>query len=189
MKTTVFLIFTLLFLEKAEASPALQEQLADETRRREQSVQPLQQALSQGEKLAAQGESLRAWEGLSRAWEETPEALRSTPLGRKVQGTLAGWEAKLAETEARQSRWPKARDWALRCLQRQPDNPSARALLEEANTILSRGTVAGEETNPALTNRFFDKLQAVRDGLKEAEVEPGHRGGGGDEPRFDEPIL
>jgi len=169
MKTTVFLIFTLLFLEKAEASPALQEQLADETRRREQSVQPLQQALSQGEKLAAQGESLRAWEGLSRAWEETPEALRSTPLGRKVQGTLAGWEAKLAETEARQSRWPKARDWALRCLQRQPDNPSARALLEEANTILSRGTVAGEETNPALTNRFFDKLQAVRDGLKEAE--------------------
>jgi general secretion pathway protein D len=86
-----------------------------------------------------------------------------------VQGTLAGWEAKLAETEARQSRWPTARDWALRCLQRQPDNTSARNVLEEANTVLSRGAVAGEETNPALTNRFFDKLQAARDGLKEAE--------------------
>jgi len=169
MKTIVSLILALVSMELAEASPALQEQLAAETRRREQSLQPLQQAYSQGEKLAAQGETLRAWEGLSRAWDETSEALRSTPLGRKVQGTLAGWEAKLAETEARQSRWPKARDWALRCLQRQPDHASARALLEEANTILSRGTVAGEDTNPALTNRFFDKLQAVRDGLKEAE--------------------
>ena len=169
MKIFLFLFLGTLGVQLAQANSALQEQLAAETRRREQSVQPLQQALAQGEKLATQGETLRAWEGLSRAYEETPEALRSTPLGRKVQGTLAGWEAKLAETEARQSRWPKARDWALRCLQRQPDNDSARALLEEANTVLSRGTVRGEETNPALTNRFFDKLQAVRDGLKEAE--------------------
>ena len=169
MKIFLFLLFGTLGVELAQANPALQEQLATETRRREQSVQPLQKALAQGEKLATQGERLRAWEGLSRAYEETPEALRSTPLGRKVQGTLAGWEAKLAETEARQSRWPKARDWALRCLQRQPENTSARNVLEEANTVLSRGTVAGEETNPALTNRFFDKLQAVRDGLKEAE--------------------
>ena len=169
MKIIVPLILALGFTELAEASPALQEQLAAETRRREQSVQPLQQALSQGEKMATQGETLRAWEGLSRAWEETPEALRSTSLGRKVQGTLAGWEGKLAEIEARQSRWPKARDWALRCLQHQPDNASARALLEEANTILGRGVLGGEEINPALTNRFFDKLQAVRDGLKEAE--------------------
>lgn len=168
MKSFVSLILALVFMDLAEASPNLQEQLATETRRREQSIQPLQQALSQGEKLATQGETLRAWEGLNRAWEQTPEGLRSTSLGGKVQGTLAGWEAKLAETEARQSRWPKARDWALRCLQRQPDNASARAMLEEANTILGRGAVAGEEVNPALTNRFFEKLQAVQDGLKEA---------------------
>lgn len=153
----------------AQANPALQEQLAMETRRREQAIQPLQQALIQGEKLAAQGEVLRAWEGLNRTWTETPEALRSSSLGGKAQKTLAGWESKLAENEARQSLWPKARDWALRCLRREPGNSSARAVLEEANAILSRGAVAGEETNPALTNRFFDKLQGVQDGLKEAE--------------------
>ena len=168
MRNILSLMLLMLFVDSAKGNPAVQEQLAAETRRREQSVQPLQQAFLQGEKLATQGETLLAWEGLSRAWDDTPEALRSTPVGRKVQGTLAEWEVKLAEAEIRQSRWPKARDWALRCLQRQPNNASARALLEEANTVLSRGAVAGEEINPALTNRFFDKLQAVRDGLKEA---------------------
>ena len=153
----------------AQANPALQEQLATETRRREQSVQPLEKALLEGEKLAAQGEVLRAWEGLNRVWEETPEALRGTAAGRKAQQALAGWESKLAETEARQSHWPKARDWALRSLQRNPDNPATQALLEEADAILRRGTVGGEETNPALTDRFFDKLQGVQDGLKEGE--------------------
>ncbi|NCW27790.1 MAG: hypothetical protein EBV83_05775, partial [Verrucomicrobia bacterium] len=152
-----------------QANPALQEQLAAETRKREQSIQPLEKALAQGEKMAAQGETLRAWESLNQAFQDTPEALRNSKVGRSAQETLADWEAKLGEMEARQSRWPKARDWALRCLQRQPDNASARAVLEEANAILARGTVAGEETNPALTNRFFDKLQGVRDGLKEAE--------------------
>lgn len=153
----------------AQANPALQEQLAAETRRREQSVQPLEKALLEGEKLAAQGEVLRAWEGLNRVWEETPEALRGTAVGQKAQQALAQWESRLAETEARLSHWPKARDWALRSLQRNPDNPSTQAVLEEADAILRRGTVGGEATNPALTNRFFDKLQGVQDGLKEAE--------------------
>ena len=48
------------------ANSALQEQLAMETRRREQSLQPLEKALVQGENLAAQGEVLRAWEVLHR---------------------------------------------------------------------------------------------------------------------------
>ena len=168
MKTLIPLILVFLCTGSAQAGSSLQDQLAAEARRREQSMQPLQQALSAANKLAMQGETLKAWEGLSQALQETPEALRGTSLALRVQQTLAGFESKLAETEARQSRWPKARDWALRCLQHQPDNASARALLEEANAILGRGAVAGEEINPALTNRFFDKLQAVQDGLKEA---------------------
>ena len=169
MKAVFYLVLTVVFTGWVAASPTLQEQLAAETKRREQSLQPLQKALDQGEKLAVQGEVLRAWEALNRVWEETPEALRETSLGRKAQQTLAEWESKMAETEARQSRWPKARDWALRCLQRNPDNSSARRVLDESNSILSRGKVAGEEINPALTNRFFEKLQGVRDGLKEAD--------------------
>jgi len=169
MRTIFFLVLSVAFTGWLCASPTLQEQLAAETKRREQALQPLQKALDQGEKLAAQGEVLRAWEGLIRVWEDTPEALRGTSLGRQAQQTLAGWESKLAETEARQSRWPKARDWALRCLQRDPNNGSARGVLDEANTILSRGKVEGEEVNPALTSRFFEKLQGVKDGLKEAD--------------------
>jgi len=168
----VFAAFLLLIfglIEFLGASPALQEKLMAETRRREQAIQPLEKALEQGEKMAAQGETLRAWEGLSQAWQEAPEGLRKAEVGRRAERALAGWEAKLAELEASQARWPKARDWALRCLQRDPNQPVARKILEEANGLLGRGTVAGEEVNPALTNRFFEKLQGVRDGLKEAE--------------------
>ena len=169
MKLPLILAMGLALAGSVEASPALQEQLEAETRRREQSVRPLEKALDQSSKLAEQGEILRAWQELNQVFEETPEALRSTAVGRKSAQALAAWEAKLAETEARQSRWPKARDWALRCLQREPGNSSARAVLEEANTLLSRGASPTEEVNPALSNRFFDKLQGVRDGLAEAE--------------------
>ena len=169
MKIFFLLLLGIVLGEATQANPALQDQLAAETRRRELSVQPLQKALVEGQKLAAGGEILRAWEGLSRAWDETPEALRGTPVAQRAQQTLAGWEGKLAESEARLAHWPKARDWALRSLQRNPDNPAAQALLSESDAILRRGTVADEATNPALTDRFFDKLQGVQDGLKEAE--------------------
>ena len=169
MKIPMMLAVGLAWAFSVEANPALQEQLEAETRRREQSVRPLEKALEQSSKLAAQGEILRAWQDLQQVFEETPEALRNTFLGQKTIQTLAAWEAKLAETEARQSRWPKARDWALRCLQHEPGNSSARAVLEEANTLLSRGAATNEDVNPALSNRFFDKLQGIRDGLAEAE--------------------
>lgn len=169
MKIPMMLAVGLAWAFSVEANPALQEQLEAETRRREQSVRPLEKALEQSNKLAAQGEILRAWQDLQQVFEETPEALRNTFLGQKTIQTLAAWEAKLAETEARQSRWPKARDWALRCLQHEPGNSSARAVLEEANTLLSRGAATNEDVNPALSNRFFDKLQGIRDGLAEAE--------------------
>jgi general secretion pathway protein D len=154
---------------KVGANPAWQEQLAAETQARQKSVQPLEQAREQGEKLAAQGETLRAWETLEAVWKETREALRTTASGREAAQCLARWAASLAESEARQSRWPKAREWALRSLEQEPGNGAAHRVLEEADGILRRGAVTGEETNPALTNRFFDRLQGVRDGLKEAE--------------------
>lgn len=169
MKLPLILAMGLALAGAVKANPALQAQLEAETRRREQSVRPLEKALDQSSKLAAQGEILRAWQELNQVFEETPEALQNTSLGQKTIQTLAAWEAKLAETDARQSRWPKARDWALRCLQHDPGNSSARAVLEEASTLLSRGASPTEEVNPALSNRFFDKLQGVRDGLAEAE--------------------
>ena len=167
-----FLIFFMLvfgFTKIVSASPALQEKLAAETLRREQASQPLEKAIEQGEKLAAQGETLRAWEGLNQALEETPAGLRGTEVGQRAERVLAGWEAKLAELEATQARWPKAREWALRCLQREPQHSAARKILEEANALQTRGALPGEDVNPALTPRFFEKLQGVQDGLKNAE--------------------
>jgi len=150
-------------------SADLQEQLATESQKRAQMIQPLQRALSQGEQSAAQGETLRAWQELTQVWQQTPESLQNTPVGRQVLEKLALWEAKMAEIEAGKSQWPKARDWALLSLQHDPHNEKASSLLEKANAILQRGAVAGEETNPALTGPFFSKLQGVRNGLKEAE--------------------
>lgn len=147
----------------------LQEQLAVESQKRAQMIQPLQRAFSQGEQSAAQGETLRAWQELTQVWQQTPESLQNTSLGHQVLQKLSLWESKLAETEAGKSQWPKARDWALLSLQHDPSNQKASSLLEKANAILQRGAVDGEETNPALTGPFFNKLQGVRNGLKEAE--------------------
>ena len=65
MKIFFLLLLGIVLGEVTRANPALQDQLAAETRRREMSVQPLQKALVEGQKLAAGGEILRAWEGLS----------------------------------------------------------------------------------------------------------------------------
>jgi len=151
------------------AGPQLEQQLASESQRRQELVKPLQQALEQGEKLAKEGQTLRAWEALDPIWQQTPEALRDTTVGRQAALKLAGWEAGLAESAARQSQWPRAREWALRSLQHQPGNATASSILEQANTQLRRGAVAGQDINPALSNRFFDKLQMVQNRLKEAE--------------------
>ena len=147
----------------------LQEQLAVESRKREQMVQPLRQALAGGEKLAAQGDIQRAWETLEQVWEQTPAALQETPLGSQVVQKLASWEARLAEAEARQSRWPSAREWALRSLQHDPANSAAAAVLKNSDQILRRGVSGDQEVNPALSNRFFDKLTSVREGLRAAQ--------------------
>ncbi|NBU69206.1 MAG: hypothetical protein EBS49_06285 [Verrucomicrobia bacterium] len=163
------LLAVLPLLSVSFSQSSLQGQLQEEEKKREQQSQPLAQAITDGEKLAAQGETLRAWEGLDQAWQKTPGPLRETPLGIRARKTLAVWEAVLAEGRARQSAWPKAREWALRSLQHDPGNSSAQATLENANSILQRGAVAGEEVNPALGSRFFDKLQGVQDGLALAE--------------------
>lgn len=169
MKKTVLWILWLGLLPALGLGSGLQDQLAAESERREKTVRPLQQALDQGQQLAKQGETLRAWEGLVQVWQQTPESLQETSLGQQVRRELSVWELDLGEGEGLQSRWPKAREWALRALQHNPNNSGAHSLLEKADAILRRGAVSGEEVNPALTNRFFEKLQGVRDGLKEAE--------------------
>ena len=166
-------ILTLLWLGSsgltAHGNPDLHAKVEAETLRREQAVAPLQKVLQQSEQFATQGETLRAWETLSQAWQSSDPSIRNSSAGLQVQKVLGLWESELAAMEARQAKWPSAREWALRSLQREPENTAAKKILEEANTILSRGAVPGEAINPALSDLFFEKLQKVRDGLKEAE--------------------
>lgn len=169
MKIGFVIFLSLVFSQVGCTASGLQEQLAAESQKRKQMAEPLQQALTQGEKLAVEGQLNKAWELLDQAWQQTPAGLQSSPVGRKAVQTLALWEAKLAETEARQSRWPKAREWALRSLRHDPANSTAQAVLEKAEGVLRRGAQPGEDINPALTNRFFEKLRDLQSGLKEAK--------------------
>jgi len=164
-----FLLFLVLAWLQPWCLAGLQEQLGSESQRREQMIQPLLRAVSQGEKLAQQGELLRACEELEAVWKTTPESLRETSAGRQARLKLASWEARLADQEARQGHWPVARDWVLQALAHDPDHAEARNLLEEIQQTLGRGAAPGENVNPALTTKFFERLQGVKNGLKEAE--------------------
>lgn len=146
----------------------LQEQLSAESERRERLLAPLKQSFANAEKLSAQGEMLQACELLEQTLRDTPDSLQRTASGRDVLAKLAGWEAALAEAEGQRSRWPQARMWAARALGHDPSLLSAQATLQNAEEILRRGASAGEEVNPALSEKFFEKLQGVQLGLKQA---------------------
>jgi general secretion pathway protein D len=50
-----------------------------------------------------------------------------------------------------------------------PTNEKALEQLRKSDEVLRRGTVGGEAVNPALTTRFFDRLNGVRTGLEQAQ--------------------
>lgn len=170
MKVLIF-SFSLLgsCLFQGLASEDLEKKLITETQAREEKIRPLVEAVKEGEQLVSQGEVNRACDQLSRALEDTPESLRSSPVGLAAYTSLSQWESRLAATEVGLSHWVKAREWALRALKHDPKNPDAQSLLAECENMLGRGAASGDPVNPALTDRFFDKLQGVRTGLQEAE--------------------
>ena len=151
------------------AETGLQSQLISESQKREEASKPLRRALEEAGKLADQGEMLRAWESLDAAIQQSSEALQNADVGKAAIQKISEIEWKLAESEARQAHWVKARDWARRCVRHDPSNVQAAGLLEKAGGILSSGAQDGEDGNPALTDRFFTKLQKIQERLKEAE--------------------
>lgn len=167
------LLFSFFFLSgcllSGLASEDLEKKLIAETQAREEKIRPLVDAVREGEQLVSQGEVSRACDQLSLALQETPESLRSSPVGLAAYASLSRWESRMAATEAGLSHWVKARGWALRALQHDPKNPEAQSLLAECENMLGRGAASGDPVNPALTDRFFDKLQGVKTGLQEAE--------------------
>ena len=169
MFTCPFLVLFILSSVCLWGADGIEAKLLEEGRTREEKIKPLAQALNQGDKLAAQGELLRACEEVVVAIQNTPESLRETPAGRAARTKLSVWECRLAENESRLSHWGKAREWALRSLEHDPGNTNAQTLLADCEQMLGRGAAQGEKINPALSDRFFEKLKSVQTGLDEAE--------------------
>ena len=165
----ITLSFFLLTLGVTRAAP-LQEQVEKETAKREQMLAPLQEAFAMSKKLVSDGQSAQGCELLEKAYAALPETLRETPLALDVKKTLAKLQAALAQAAAEKNHWPEARRRALASLQYDPQNELALAQLQQADEVLRRGTVGGEEVNPALTTTFFDRLSSVRSGLEEAKA-------------------
>lgn len=148
---------------------SLQNQVESETTRREHLLQPLQEAYDKSRKLVADGNGTQACEELEKAHQAVPEALRETPLAHQVQKTLSKLQASLAESASQLNHWPEARKRALASLRYDPTNEKALEQLRQSDEVLRRGTVGGEAVNPALTTRFFDRLNGVRGGLEQAQ--------------------
>jgi len=158
----------LLTLGVSRAAP-LQEQVEKETAKREQMLAPLQEAFAMSKRLVSDGQSAQGCELLEKAYAALPETLRGTPLALDVKKTLAKLQVVLAEVAAEKNHWPEARRRALASLQYEPQNEKALTQLRQADEVLRRGTAGGEVVNPALTTKFFDRLNIVRSGLEEAQ--------------------
>jgi general secretion pathway protein D len=148
---------------------SLQNQVETETTRREQLLQPLQEAYDKSRKLVADGKGNQACEDLEKAYQAVPEALRETPLAHQVQKTLSKLQATLGESASQLNHWPEARKRALASLRYDPTNEMALEQLRQSDEVLRRGTVGEEAVNPALTTKFFDRLNGVRSGLEQAQ--------------------
>ena len=148
----------------------LQNKVEEETARREELLQPLVVAYDKSRKLAENGQTSQACADLELAYHNIPESLTATPLAQKVQKTLSKLEAALGESAGKLNHWPEARKRALASLRYDPTNENALEQLRQSDEVLRRGTVGGEAVNPALSTRFFDRLNGVRSGLEEAQA-------------------
>ncbi len=172
MNTFFVFIFSLVLLSSSARSESgrLQNKVEEETARREQLLQPLIVVYDKSRELAKNGQTKQACDDLELAYQNIPESLTATPLARKVQKTLSNLQAALGESAGKQNHWPEVRKRALASLRYDPTNEKALELLRQSDEVLRRGTVAGEAVNPALTTRFFDRLNGVRNGLEEAQA-------------------
>ena len=168
------LLITCLVLGVGRLSPlvaaSFQEQVEMETAKRERLLQPLRTSYESSRRLVADGKVKEACEALAKSYDALPGTLQDTTFAHEVKNTLGKLEASLAEAASEQNHWPEARRRAVSSLQYDPQNEKALTLLQKSDEVLRRGTVGNEAVNPALTTKFFDRLNGVRAGLEEAQA-------------------
>jgi len=172
MRVISLFILTLFVLASLAWSDGgqLQNKVEEESARREELLQPLVVAYDKSRKLAENGQTSQACADLELAYQSIPESLTATPFAQKVQKTLSKLEASLGESAGKLNHWPEARKRALASLRYDATNEKALEQLRQSDEVLRRGTVGGEAVNPALSTRFFDRLNGVRSGLEEAQA-------------------
>ena len=166
----LFILGSLIPPAVALQAGSLEEQMEKESAKRELKLQPLRDAYADCKKLVLEGKRETACDQLAQAFESLDESLRTTILAQQVKQTLAKLEAELAGVAAIQNRWPEARTRALACLRYDPQNVDGLAQLKNCEDVLRRGVARGQDVNPALTTKFFDRLSEVRSGLEEAQA-------------------
>lgn len=151
-----------------QSSP--EQVLQKELQRRVMLAQPLEDALKASQTMAQQGKLTEGFHSLEKIYLAAPESLQQASLGMQVRAKLAELSAALAQQASKQNHWPEARKRALISLKYDPNSTLGSQMLAESQEVLRRGAAADEETNPALTNSFFDKLNEVKRGLEEAKA-------------------
>jgi general secretion pathway protein D len=166
----LFILSTLVPGGLSMQAGSLEEQIDKESAKREQRLKPLLDAYMGCKKLIHEGQRDKACDQLAQAFESLDESLQTTTLAKEVKQTLAKLEAELAGVAAGQNHWPEARKRSLACLKYDPQNIDGLEQLNKCDDVLRRGVVRGEDVNPALTTKFFDRLSEVRSGLEEAQA-------------------
>jgi general secretion pathway protein D len=166
----LFILSTVIPAGVSLQASSLEEQIQKESAKREQKLQPLRDACAGCKKLILDGKRDKACDQLAQAFESLDESLRSTKLAQEVRQTLAKLEAELAGAAISQNQWPEARKRALACLRYDPQNMDGLNQLKKCDEVVRRGVAGGEDVNPALTTKFFDRLSEVRSGLEEAQA-------------------
>ena len=149
---------------------SLQEQMEVETNKRDQALQPLRGAYEASRRMVSEGKSSDGCDLLVKSYEALPENLKDTSLALEVKKTLGKLEASLADAASEQNHWPEVRRRALSSLRYDPQNEKAMVQLKKSDEVLHRGTVGGESVNPALTTKFFDRLNGVHAALQDAQA-------------------
>lgn len=143
--------------------------LDQEAKKRHQLAQPLEESIKASQDLARQGNVREAYESLEKAYRAVPDSIQQTSLGAKARDELARLSARLADVASQKNHWPEARRMAIVSLGYNQNCSLGREVLAKSDEVLQRGAQRGEETNPALSTKFFDHLNDVNQGLEEAK--------------------
>ena len=170
-KSPIILCFGLTIIFASHLCWASSEQtMRQELERRQALAKPLEDSLKSSEQLAKGGNLLEACNSLENTYIATVDSIKQTSLGATVRRKLSDWHAQLADSASKKNHWPEARKRALNSLSYDPNCLLGKEVLAKSDEVMRRGAIGGGEVNPALTTKFFDRLNDVNQGLEEARA-------------------